>query len=207
VFTMMQARWGYFFVVAFALVVPAILSRISNTVIAAMVFCIALFPVARAWDETLSEEVVATRADRLSEQMELRALAFQIDGAALAPWWFSPALSYWSRQSIVGGSSHESLSGIVDSASFYATNQMEEAAEICARRRVRWVVSYDAEKLGENTSRLLGRAIPPDALCYALDRHPSAAPPFLKLVRQTARFKLYGVEINEKTAAAGGKGN
>jgi hypothetical protein len=194
VLTMAQARWGYFFALIFALAAPEILSAIGRPTMAYVLFGIALFPVARAWDNSISEATTVARAERGVEQMELRALASQVDGVLLAPWWFSPGLSYWSRQPAISGSSHESLTGIMDSASFYGATETETAAEICRRHQVRWVVSYDSDRVTENTARLLGHAIAPEALCYVLDRHPSGAPAFLRLVRQTARFKLYQVE-------------
>ncbi len=192
--TAMQARWAYFFTIIFALVAPGILKIIGRPVLVYVLFFIALFPVAQAWDESLSDQRAAARAEAQIEQSELRAIASEIDGPLLGPWWLSPALSYWSGEPAVTGSSHESLTGITDSARFYATTETAPAAEICRLHQVKWVLSYDADRVAQNSSRVLRQAISPDALCYRLDRHPSAAPPFLKLVRQTARFKLYRVE-------------
>lgn len=203
--TVMQARWAYFFVIVFALVAPEILNRIGRSVIAHTFFVIALYPVARAWDDSISEPGAVVRAESRVEQLELRTIASQVNGPLLGPWWFSPALAYWSRAPAVGGSSHESLTGITDSARFYAATEISEAAQICQRHQVNWVVAYDAERLAVNCAGILHRPIAPEALCYTLDRHPSAAPAFLTLVRQTARFKLYRVMMNEKTSAAEGK--
>jgi hypothetical protein len=192
--TIWQARWSYFFALIFTLAVPEILGVLRRPLIAAAIFLVALFPVAQAWDASLSEDVRIARAENEMEQTELRALASQIDGPFLAPWWLSPDLADWSTQPGVSGSSHESISGIVDCASFYAATEPGSAAEICQRRRVKWVVSYDADRLAQNSARILGHAIGDNALGSGLDRHPSTAPPFLKLVSQTARFKLYRVE-------------
>jgi hypothetical protein len=211
--TLVQARWGYFFALIFALLVPEILSNVTKAArgdaraptsarspargafaLGYVVFAISLFPVVQAWDKSLSDEMAVTKAENQTEQMKLRAIASEIDGPFLAPWWFSPALAYWSRQPAVAGSSHESLSGIVDCASFYSATEQNLAADICRQRQVKWVLSYDSDRLAENSARVLARPVSQDALCYVLDRHPSAAPLFLKLVRQTARFKLYRVE-------------
>jgi hypothetical protein len=200
--TLWEMRWGYFFALIFTLVVPEVLRAISKlahaepraSALGYVVFAVALFPVAQAWDKSLSDEAAAVRAENGTEQMELRALASEIDGPFLAPWWFSPALAYWSRQPAVAGSSHESLSGIVDCASFYAATDPKSAAGICRRRQAKWLLIYDSDRLAENSARILAHPVAPGALCYVLDRHSSAAPSFLKLVRQTARFKLYRVE-------------
>src|SRR5437667_253258 len=98
-----------------------------------------------------------------------------------------------SRKPAVAGSSHESISGIVDSAKFFAAEDSEVARSICDRRHAKWVVSYDSERLAQNTATILGTMIPPGALVYVLDRNPSNAPPFLHLSSQTGRFKSYQV--------------
>ena len=123
--------------------------------------------------------------------VELHAIASQCDGPFLAPWWFSPALSYWSRQPGVGGSSHESIAGVIESAEFFGTQNAEEVAQILKRRKVRWIVAYDADRVARNSSQILERAISPEAFCYLLDRRPSEVPPFLWLIAQTGRFKLF----------------
>jgi hypothetical protein len=192
--TLMQARWAYFLALIFALLAPEILGFIRKPLIAAAIFLCALFPVAQAWDASLAEAAKTTRAENQSEQIELRTMASEIDGPLLAPWWFSPALVYWSHQPAVAGSSHESISGIIDCASFYAATEPESAAEICRRRQVKWVVSYDSDRVAENSAGILGHSIDAGSLCYVLNRHSNAAPSFLKLVGQTARFKLYRVE-------------
>jgi len=116
---------------------------------------------------------------------------FRSDRAFLAPWWFSPALSYWSRQAGVGGSSHESIAGVVDSAKFFGTQKVEKLAQILKRREVRWIVAYDADRVARNSSQILQHPISPEAFCYLLDRRPSEVPPFLRLIAQTGRFKLF----------------
>jgi hypothetical protein len=192
--TVCQVRWAYFFALLFALVVPEILRALRNPFVASISFAIALFPIAQAWDRTLSDEERARRSENKIEFAELRSLAQTIDGPFLAPWWFSPALTYWSRQPAAAGSSHESISGIIDSAKFFAAEDSEAAQAICARRRVKWVVSYDSERLAQNTASVLGATIASRALVYILDRNPSSAPAFLRLSSQTGRFKAFHVQ-------------
>ncbi len=188
-----QARWAYFFVMIFAMTLPELLLVARKPIIAAAIFIIALFPIAQSWDRMFADEQLARRAENNIEMVELHAMAWQCDGPFMAPWWFSPALSYWSRQSGVGGSSHESIEGVVESAKFFETQKAEEVAEILKGHNVRWVIAYDADRVAQNSARILGRPISADAFCYALDRRPSDALPFLRLIAQTGRFKLFRV--------------
>src|SRR5438034_3041003 len=111
--TMWQARWSYFFVTIFAMLVPQILCALRKPLIATTIFIIALFPIAQSWDHLFADEELTQRAENKIEQLELRAMSSQIDGVFIAPWWFSPAISYGSRQAGVGGSSRESCGGMV----------------------------------------------------------------------------------------------
>ena len=191
--TIWQARWSYFFVMIFAMVVPKILSVLRKPLFAATVFIIALLPIAEAWDHAFADEELARRAENKIEQLELRAISSQIDGAFIAPWWLSPALSYWSRQAAVGGSSHESIEGIVETAKFFETQNAKEAIQMIGKQNVRCIVVYDADRVAQNSALILGHALPPNAFCYLLDRRPSEVPPFLRLIIQTGRFKLFRV--------------
>jgi hypothetical protein len=192
--TIWQARWSYFFVLVFAMLVPQILSVLRKPLIVATVFVGALFPIAQAWDRAFADEQLARRAETKIEQFELRAISSQIDGPFIAPWWFSPAVSYWSRQAGVGGSSHESIEGIVETARFFETPIAEEAMQIIDRHNIIWIVSYDADRVAQNSAQVLGRATPKNAFCYLLDRRPSEVPPFLRLIAQTGHFKLFRPE-------------
>jgi hypothetical protein len=74
----------------------------------------------------------------------------------LAVWWLSPAIAYWSGQPAVAGSGHEGISGILDSARFFVTENPQEAREILDRRLVRWVVASDPARAAENARAILG---------------------------------------------------
>jgi hypothetical protein len=192
--TIWQARWSYFFVMIFAMLVPQILSVLRKPLLAATVFIVALLPIAQAWDHLFADEELARRAENKIEQLELRAISLQIDGPFIAPWWFSPAVSYRSRQAGVSGSSHESIIGILATAKFFETQDAEEAKQIIDRHNVTWIVSYDANRMAQNSAQILGSPLPKNAFCYLLDRRASEVPPFLRLSAQTARFKLFQVE-------------
>ena len=192
--TIWQARWSYFFVLFFAMLVPQILSVLRKPLIAATVFTVALFPIAQAWDRAFADEELARRTETKIEQFELRAISSQIDGPFIAPWWFSPAVSYWSRQAGVGGSSHESIQGIVETSKFFEAQDAEEAMQIIDRHNVTWIVSYDADRVAQNFAQILGNPVPKNAWCYLLDRRASEVPPFLRLIAQTGHFKLFRAE-------------
>ena len=191
--TIWQARWAYFFVMIFAMAIPELLLALRKPIFAAAFFIIALFPIAQSWDGMFTDEELARRAQNHVEMVEVHAIASQCDGPFLAPWWFSPALSYWSRQAGVGGSSHESIAGVVESAKFFATQNAEEVAQILERHNVRWVIAYDADRVARNSAQILGHPISQNAFCYLFDHRPSEVPPFLRLVAQTGRFKLFRV--------------
>jgi len=192
--TIWQARWSYFFVMIFAMLVPQILSAMRKPLIATTIFIIALFPIAQSWDHLFADEELARRAENKIEQLELRAMSSQIDGVFIAPWWLSPAISYWSRQASVGGSSHESIGGIVETARFFETQDAEVAKQILDRQNVRWIVSYDADRVAQNSAQIVGNPVLQNALCYRLDRRASEVPPFLRLIAQTGHFKLFRTE-------------
>jgi hypothetical protein len=191
--TLWQARWAYFFVTIFAMAVPELLLVVRKPVFATALFIIALFPIAQAWDRMFTDEELARRTENNVEMVELHAIASQCGGPFIAPWWFSPALSYWSRQPGIGGSAHESIEGVVESAQFFGTQDTEELAQILKRHRIKWVLAYDADRVARNAAQILEHSISPNAFCYLLDRRSSEVPPFLRLSAQTGRFKLFRV--------------
>ena len=188
--TIWQARWAYFFVMIFSMALPELLLMLGKPIFAGVIFIIALFPIGQSWDRMFE---LAGGGENSVEMIELRAIASQCDGPFIAPWWFSPALSYWSRQPGVGGSSHESIAGVVESSQFFGAQNAEELAQMLKRRNVRWVIAYDADRVAQNSAQVLGHPISSNAFCYLLDRRPSELPPFLRLIAQTGRFKLFRV--------------
>lgn len=188
--TIWQARWAYFFVMVFATTLPELLMMLRKPTLAAAVFIIALFPIARSWDRTLE---LAPYTENEVEMIDARAIASHLDGAFLAPWWFCPALSYWSRQPGVAGSSHESIEGVMQTARCFGTQDTEEAAQILKEHSVKWIITYDADRVAQNSAELLKHPVFPNAVCYVLDRRPSEAPPFLRLMAQIGCFKLFRV--------------
>jgi hypothetical protein len=197
VLTIWQARWAYFFVLIFALALPALLAPIKSPAAVWIAFALSIFPILRDWDERLwpNETQLAARMERRSESAQLRDLALSLQSRDVhpfvAPWWLSPSIAYWSGQPGVAGSSHESLNGIEDSARFFLSDDLRKAREILRNHRVAWVCAYDSDRVAQNSAAVLNQELPLHPLCRVLDRTPSQAPSFLTFSAQTAAFKLY----------------
>jgi hypothetical protein len=197
--TMWQARWGYFFVLIFALSLPDLLEPIKSRGAVWIAFVLSVFPILRDWDQTLwpNEAELASRVERRFDSMQIRDLAMNLRWSDprpfLAPWWLSPSIAYWSGQPGVAGSSHEGVNGIEDSARFFLSDDLQKAREILTKHKVAWVVAYDSDRVAPNSSAILGLAVPPRPLCWVLDRTPSNAPRFVVLSAQNGGGKLYRV--------------
>jgi hypothetical protein len=134
-------------------------------------------------------------------QVEWRRVAEFMQGKEktpfLAPWWASPQVAYWSGQPGVTGTSHQSLGGIVDSARFFLSEKLEDAAAILRARNVRYVIIDDlSHTLGEgdellitsNSEKVLGVTRPPGKpLGDVLAKTPRLAPPFLRYISPEQR--------------------
>ena len=162
-------------------------------------FGLSVFPILRDWDVRLwpNEAESARRIEQRNESLQLRDLAIDLQSSELrpflAPWWLSPSIAYWSGQPAAAGSSHESLSGIEDSARFFLADDWRKAREILENRKVTWVIAYDFERVAQNSSDILGLAVPRRALCSVLDRTPARASQFLIFSAQNGIGKLYRV--------------
>jgi hypothetical protein len=137
-------------------------------------------------------------AERRADEIGWRQAAKQIDGPFLAPWWWSPAVAYWSGQPGVAGSSHEALPGIEQSARFFLAPDVETAKSILWKNKVVWVLAYDADRTATNSAAILGVSPPERALAVVLDRTPSQAPPFLQFSAQNPACKLFRVQFPQE---------
>ncbi|HEY6069797.1 MAG TPA: hypothetical protein VIU85_00380 [Chthoniobacterales bacterium] len=195
--TIWQARWSYFFVLIFAIALPSLLVSVKSRVAVWLALTLSILPVLDFWDAQVwpNETELARRVERRNESVQMRDLAATIRSdqtrAFLAPWWWSPAISYWSGQPGIAGSSHESLSGIAESALFYLSEDPRAAREILRNRRVEWVFAYDWEQVGQNSANLLGTPLPERNIGRVLDRTPGQAPAFLVLSGQNGTAKLF----------------
>jgi hypothetical protein len=201
--TVWQARWGYFFVLIFALALPALLAPIKSAVAVWIVVGLSLFPILRDWDQRLwpKEAELAKRMEKRIESAQIRDLSLTLRSPEvhpfLAPWWLSPPIAYWSGQPGVAGSSHESLNGIEDSARFFLSQNLQRAREILEKRHVAWVFAYDSDRVAQNSAAILNEPPPLQPLCRVLDRTPSQAPPFFIFFAQNQTCKLYGVAVGQ----------
>lgn len=183
--TMWQARWGYFLAIVFAWTLPWQMQALRRGWAAWLFFAVGWWPIMDAWDKSLFPEdyLQDQREVKRAELVALRGLAANVmsenGGPFLASWWLSPQIAYWSRQPGVAGSSHESLSGIVDTARFFLSSDAASAAEILKKRKVFWVVSDDSSRDVEMSMQLLNQPKPEKPLAVTLWDHPEDAPDFL----------------------------
>ncbi len=200
--TMWQARWAYFFVSVFLITLPALLEPWRSRSVIWVIFILSLWPIAREWDEKLwpNEVQLGQRASQEVEQVNLHELALVMRSSDLhpflAPWWLAPSIAYWSGQPAAAGSSHEGVAGIVATATFYASDDPQKAREIVETRQIDFVLSYDADRVAESCSQILGQSVSEHALCYVLDRAPANSPRFLVLAAQNPTGKLFRVGNN-----------
>jgi hypothetical protein len=134
-------------------------------------------------------------AERRFEAIAWRQTALQVDGPFLAPWWWTPAMAYWSSQPGVAGSSHEALDGIEQSARFFLAPGSRNGPRDSPKNKVAWVLAYDADRTVANSAQILGIPAPESPLGRVLDRTPSQAPSFLQLAAQNPACKLFRVHF------------
>ena len=200
--TMWQARWGYFFVSMFLILLPSLLQPFRWRGLVWAVFVLSLWPMARAWDSTLwpGQTERTERAAVRIERVNLRELALAMRSPDrqpfLAPWWLSPALAFWSEQPGVAGSSHESIAGIVESARFYASDDLQETLAIMENHHFRFVLGYDADRTAESSGQILGQAVSKHAMCFALARGPARPTRFLVPLARSPAGQLFQIVNN-----------
>jgi hypothetical protein len=166
-----HARWGYFLALAFALSLPWLLPVFRRAWMTALVFTVSLWPVMAEWERMLfpEGEALRARAENLADAVALREAAEflrdQPAGAVLAPWWFSPATVWWSGKPCVGGTSHQSLPGILASCEFFMGNP-DGNAEL--PEGVVYLLVYDPDRVEQNSAQILGRAAAGETRARAL---------------------------------------
>jgi len=176
--TFMHLRWGYFFVIALAVSLPWLLPMARWKIAGWGILILSLWPVAAYWDRTLfDEDTFRARAESVVDAVALRDAAIQIKGlpvrGVLAPWWFSPAIVWWSGQPCVAGSSHQSLPGIADTAEFFLSEG--SGREILEKRKAGYIFAYEPERVISNSAQILGRPAPSNPLVRRLYEHPNGA--------------------------------
>jgi hypothetical protein len=124
--TIWQARWGYFFVLIFALALPVLLTPINSRVAVWIAFVLSMYPILRDWDERLCrmKRQLAAHGTAYSKRRKYATSApicnRQRRARSLRHGGFRPRL-------LIGAGSPESpevrtrsLSGIEDSARFFS---------------------------------------------------------------------------------------
>src|SRR5262249_49552204 len=164
--TIWQARWGYFFVLIFALALLDLLAPIKSSAAVWIAFMLSMFPILRDWDERLwpNEAQLARRMEQRIESGQIRDLALSLRSLEvrpfLAPCWLSPWIAYWSGKAGVAGSSHEGLNGIEDSARFFLSEDLQKAPEILEKHHMAWVFAYDSDRVAQNSAAILNEPRP-----------------------------------------------
>jgi hypothetical protein len=193
-----QARWNPWQAAIFCLALPWILPPLGKSWIIWTVFLVSLWPVARAWDARLFPSP-AGQAEQQEKQIEAILLeqtagflATQPRGGVLAPWWISPTLARQSGQPMVGGTSHQSLPGSVDTARFFLSDDDTVALAQLQLRDVKYVVTDAPGRVIATSAALLGVPAPPQPLIVRLARGRDV-PAFLHPVFANQFFRVYKV--------------
>jgi len=192
-----HARWGYFLALVFAMSLPWVLAAFRWRWLAVAILLISLWPVAEEWEEMLypKGEAFQSRIEKMADAVALREAALAIqnlpEGGVLAPWWFCPAIVWWSGKPCVGGSSHQSLPGIVESGRFYLATDDATAREILRQLKVGYVFAYEPERVVSNSEQILGETS--NGGTFAERFYKNSPPPWLEPLFQNRFFRVYRV--------------
>lgn len=180
VLSLWHLRWGYFFVLVLALSLPGVLKDFCWRWAAWGILLISFWPVAAAWEDTLypDDQAFRARVESVADAVALRDAALRLrelpKRGVIAPWWFSPAIVWWSGQPCVAGTSHQSLPGIADTAEFFLSDGTDR--EILERRKAGYIFAYEPERVISNSIQVLGRKEAlPNPLARRIYDHPHSA--------------------------------
>ena len=192
-----HARWGYFLALIFAMSLPWILPSLRKPWLAWLVYFISLWPVAAEWDRRLypEDEAFRARVENIADAVALREAALSLcerpAGGVVAPWWFCPAIVWWSGQPCIGGTSHQSLPGIVESCEFYIGESTD--LEFLQQRKVGYILVYEPDRLISNSEQILGRSATGPTIAERLYSAREEPPVGLKKIFANRFFKVYEV--------------
>lgn len=194
-----HARWGYFVALFCAMAMPWALSAQRRCWVAWIAFVVSLWPIASEWERTLypTDAVWRARAENLADAVALRDAAIRLrelpQGGVMAPWWFCPAIVWWSGQPCIGGSSHQSLPGVVDSCEFYLSESPEKAEAILASHQIRYIFAYEPDRMISNSAQILGRQLIATPLAVSLFQHPKTNVLGMEIIYANRYFKTFRV--------------
>jgi len=192
-----HARWGYFLALVFAISLPWILPSLRKPWLAWLVFFISLWPVAVEWDRRLypEDEAFRARVENIADAVALREAALSLRerpiGGVVAPWWFCPAIVWWSGQPCIGGTSHQSLPGIVETCEFYIAEGTD--LQFLQKRKVGYILVYEPDRLISNSEQILGRPAAGLTVAKRLYTAREDSPAGLKRIFANRFFKVYEV--------------
>lgn len=198
-----HARWGYFLALAIAMALPFALPAFRRGWLGYGVFIISLWPVASNWEETLfpGPETQAASSERLADAVALRDAALSLrgepDSGVVAPWWFSPAVVWWSGKPCVGGTSHQSLPGTLDTCRVYLAETPDDARRILTERNAQYVITYDPERVIGNSSRILGVQPPPQPFGSMLHKATERLPEGFERIHSNRFFKVHRIGLQD----------
>ncbi len=196
--SMWQLRWACYFVLLLSMALPFALDSLRlRSLWINLGFVVGLWPVAAAWEATLypEEPDMLRLLEQREENIQLRAIASAMSlppgRGFIAPWWISPAVAYWSGQPGVGGSSHQSLAGIADTAKFFISVDPQEAQTILNLRKSTWVIVDDPVRTLSTSAQLLGTDALPGSMGNLL--FSGDVPPRLDLtlIKNSGFYQLY----------------
>ena len=197
VLTSIHARWGYFLALAVAISLPFAFTGFRRPVVAYALFAVSLWPIASAWESTLfpSQQLITSRTEQLADAVALRDVAIILinlpDGGVVAPWWFSPAVVWWSGKPCVAGTSHQSLPGILDTCRVYLAKSPLEAVAILEKRDALYVISYEPERVVSNASQVMNSRANQKPLVATLYTTPHAFTDVFEPLYANRFFKLH----------------
>ena len=200
--TLQHARWGYFLALFFAMSLPWLLPTTRKRWIIWSLVIASLWPIAAEWERLLfpDDQAFHARAEQVADAVALREAALTLkllpSGGVLAPWWFCPAIVWWSVQPCIGGSSHQSLPGIVDSCEFYLSESLDAASSILRKRKISYVIAYEPDRVISNSAQIVDRAPPVEPLAINLYKHPSKNSPLLRYIHGNTFFRVFEVNAD-----------
>ena len=198
-----HVRWGYFFVLVFASALPFVLPFFRWKWAGWGILIVSLWPVATAWEQSLypDDGVFRERVESVADGVALRDASLALRDlprhGVIAPWWFSPAIVWWSGQPCVGGTSHQSLPGIADTAEFFLSGG--DGNDILFRRDSPYVIAYEPDRVVSNSALILNRAAPANPLARRLYQNRGRG-----LIHANRFFRVYDFSKNKTESPAGG---
>lgn len=179
----LQARWGYFFVLAVVMATPFAGVLFRNRLVALVVVVAGFWPIAAEWERMLYPPVEAQRgrAENVAEAREVRQAALELAkrpaGAVAAPWWVCPAITWWSGFPCTAGTSHQSLPGTRATMAFFLEDDRMGEREFLESRGARYVLACDPARVVGNAEEILGVQATRDALAWRLFKDGSGLSP------------------------------